>query len=110
MTEKKAVYFDEVNQSADQNKDIHKTLWEVNEDELFDTEKEKTEFDVVLNSAGGSKLATVMLVKELTGFSLIEAKELVENVPSNIKEAVSKNEAESLIESLEEVGAGVELK
>ena len=110
MTEKKAEYFDELNQSADLNKDIHKTLWEVNEDELFDTDEEKTEFDVVLNAAGGSKLATVMLVRDLTGLSLKEANELVENVPSNIKEAVSKDEAEALKKSLEEAGAKVEIK
>ena len=56
--------------------------------------EEKTEFDVVLNAAGGSKLAVVKLVKELTGLGLKEAKELVDNAPSNIKEAVSKDEAE----------------
>ena len=58
--------------------------------------EEKTEFDVVLNAAGGSKLAVVKLVKELTGLGLKEAKELVDNAPSNIKEAVSKDEAEGL--------------
>jgi ribosomal protein L7/L12 len=110
MTEKKAVYFDEVNQSADQNKDIHKTLWEVNEDELFDTEKEKTEFDVILIAAGGSRLATIMLVRELTGLGLKEVTELVDNAPSNIKEAVSKDEAEGFKKSLEKAGAEVELK
>ena len=72
--------------------------------------EEKTEFNVVLNAAGGSKLAVVKLVKELTGLGLKEAKELVDNAPSNIKEAVSIEEAKSLIESLEEVGAEVELK
>ena len=72
--------------------------------------EEKTEFDVVLKAAGGSKLAVVKLVKELTGLGLKEAKELVDNAPSNIKEAVSKDEAEGFKKSLEEAGAEVELK
>ena len=72
--------------------------------------EEKSEFDVVLTAAGGSKLAVVKLVKELTGLGLKEAKELVDNSPSNIKEAVSKDEAEGLKKSLEEAGAEVELK
>ena len=72
--------------------------------------EEKSEFDVVLTAAGGSKLAVVKLVKELTGLGLKEAKELVDNVPSNIKESVSKDEAEGLKKSLEEAGAEVELK
>lgn len=72
--------------------------------------EEKSEFDVVLNAAGGSKLAVVKLVKELTGLGLKEAKELVDNAPSNIKEAVSKDEAEGFKKSLEEAGAEVELK
>ena len=71
---------------------------------------EKSEYDVVLTAAGGSKLAVVKLVKELTGLGLKEAKELVDNVPSNIKESVSKDEAEGLKKSLEEAGAEVELK
>ena len=77
-----------------------------------DTEaaEEKSEFDVVLTAAGGSKLAVVKLVKELTGLGLKEAKELVDNAPSNIKEAVSKDEAEGFKKSLEEAGAEVELK
>jgi large subunit ribosomal protein L7/L12 len=72
--------------------------------------EEKSELDVVLTAAGGSKLAVVKLVKELTGLGLKEAKDLVDNVPSNIKEAVSKDEAEGLKKSLEEAGAEVELK
>jgi len=72
--------------------------------------EEKTEFDVVLKAAGASKLAVVKLVKELTGLGLKEAKELVDNAPSNIKEGVSKDEAEGLKASLEEAGAEVELK
>jgi len=72
--------------------------------------EEKSEFDVVLKSAGASKLAVVKLVKELTGLGLKEAKELVDGAPSNIKEGVSKDEAEGLKSSLEEAGAEVELK
>ncbi len=71
---------------------------------------EKSEFDVILKAAGGSKLAVVKLVKELTGLGLKEAKELVDNAPSNIKEDVSKDEAEGFKTSLEEAGAEVELK
>lgn len=73
-------------------------------------EEEKTSFDVVLKSPGGSKLAVVKLVKELTGLGLKEAKELVDGAPKEIKEGVSKDEAESLQKQLEEAGAEVELK
>ena len=72
--------------------------------------EEKSEFTVVLKAAGGSKLAVVKLVKELTGLGLKEAKELVDNAPSNIKEDVAKDEAEGFKASLEEAGAEVELK
>ena len=72
--------------------------------------EEKTEFDVVLNAAGGSKLAVVKLVKELTGLGLKEAKDIVDSAPSPIKEGVSKDEAEGIQKSLEEAGAKVELK
>ena len=72
--------------------------------------EEKAEFDVILKAAGGSKLAVVKLVKELTGQGLKEAKELVDNAPSPLKEGVSKDEAEGLKKSLEEAGAEVELK
>ncbi|WP_435137836.1 50S ribosomal protein L7/L12 [Formosa sp. A9] len=72
--------------------------------------EEQTEFDVILKAAGGSKLAVVKLVKELTGLGLKEAKELVDGAPSAIKEGVSKDEAEGLKSSLEEAGAEVELK
>ncbi|MFW6389046.1 MAG: 50S ribosomal protein L7/L12 [Marinilabiliaceae bacterium] len=71
---------------------------------------EQTEFDVVLNSPGGSKLAIVKLVKEMTGVGLKEAKELVDKAPTPIKEKASKEEAESLKSQLEEAGAEVELK
>lgn len=72
--------------------------------------EEQTEFDVILKAPGGSKLAIVKLVKELTGLGLKEAKELVDGSPSPIKEGVSKDEAESLKSQLEEAGAEVELK
>ena len=70
----------------------------------------KTEFDVVLKSAGGSKLAVVKLVKELTGKGLKDAKDLVDGAPASLKEAVSKDEAEAMKKQLEEAGAEVELK
>ncbi len=70
----------------------------------------QTEFDVILKSAGGSKLAIVKLVKEMTGVGLKEAKELVDKAPTPIKEKVSKEEAEALKSQLEEAGAEVELK
>jgi len=73
-------------------------------------EAEKTEFDVVLISAGGAKLQIVKLVKELTGLGLKEAKALVDDAPKAIKEAVSKDDAEALKAKLEEAGAEVELK
>jgi large subunit ribosomal protein L7/L12 len=73
-------------------------------------EEAKTEFDVILKAAGGSKLAVVKLVKELTGLGLKEAKELVDSAPSPLKEGVSKDEAEGLKSSLEEAGAEVEVK
>ena len=72
--------------------------------------EEQTEFDVILKAPGGSKLAVVKLVKELTGLGLKDAKGLVDDAPSTIKEAVSKDEAEGLKSSLEEAGAEVELK
>jgi len=73
-------------------------------------EEEKTSFDVVLKAPGASKLAVVKLVKELTGLGLKEAKDLVDGAPSNIKEGVTKAEADGLKKSLEEAGAEVELK
>lgn len=71
---------------------------------------EQTEFDVILKAAGGSKLAVVKLVKELTGLGLKEAKDVVDNAPKAIKEGIAKDEAESLKKALEEAGAEVELK
>ena len=75
-----------------------------------EAEEEKSEFDVILKAAGGSKLAVVKLVKELTGLGLKDAKGLVDDAPSAIKEGVTKDEAEGLKKSLEEAGAEVELK
>lgn len=71
---------------------------------------EQTEFDVILNSPGGQKLQVVKVVKELTGLGLKEAKEIVDGAPKAIKEAVAKEEAESIKAKLEEAGAEVELK
>ena len=79
-------------------------------DQRDDAAEAQTEFDVILKAPGGSKLAVVKLVKELTGLGLKEAKELVDSAPSAIKEGVSKDEAEGLKTSLEEAGAEVELK
>ena len=73
-------------------------------------EEVQTEFTVVLKAAGASKLAVVKLVKELTGLGLKEAKDVVDSAPANVKEGVSKEEAEGLKKSLEEAGAEVELK
>lgn len=75
-----------------------------------DIVEEKSEFDVILKAAGGSKLAVVKLVKELTGLGLKEAKGIVDGAPTPIKEGVAKDEAEGLKKYLEEAGAEVELK
>jgi len=72
--------------------------------------EEKSEFDVILKAAGGSKLAVVKLVKELTGLGLKEAKDIVDGAPAPIKEGIPKDEAEALKSQLEEAGAEVELK
>jgi len=73
-------------------------------------EEEKTEFDVILKTSGSNKIATIKVVREITSLGLKEAKELVDNVPKPIKEAVSKEEAEEIKKKLEEAGAEVELK
>ena len=73
-------------------------------------EEEKTNFDVVLKSAGASKLQVVKAVKESCGLGLKEAKDLVEAAPKMVKEGASKDEAEDLKKKLEEVGAKVTLK
>ena len=72
--------------------------------------EEKTEFDVVLASAGGEKIKVIKAVREITGLGLKEAKELVDNAPKPVKEGASKEEAEEIKTKLEEVGATVELK
>jgi large subunit ribosomal protein L7/L12 len=72
--------------------------------------EEQTEFTVVLKDAGASKLGVVKAVKELTGLGLKEAKDLVDSAPANVKEGISKDEAEGLKKALEEAGAVVELK
>ncbi|TVR13248.1 MAG: 50S ribosomal protein L7/L12 [Balneolaceae bacterium] len=72
--------------------------------------EEKTEFDVVLKSAGAKKIAVIKEVRGVTGLGLKEAKELVDGAPNTVKEAVSKAEAEELKAKLEEAGAEVELK
>jgi large subunit ribosomal protein L7/L12 len=73
-------------------------------------EEEKTEFDVVLASAGDSKMGVIKVVKELTGLGLKEAKALVDEAPKTVKEGASKAEAEEMKKKLEEAGASVELK
>ena len=72
--------------------------------------EEQTEFDVILKSAGGSKLAVVKLVKELTGKGLKDAKDLVDGAPATLKEGVTKDEASAMKDQLEGAGAEVELK
>tara|TARA_B100001115_G_C15587675_1_gene280984 strand:- start:71 stop:451 length:381 start_codon:yes stop_codon:yes gene_type:complete len=72
--------------------------------------EEKTEFDVILKAAGGSKLAVVKLVKELTGKGLKDAKDLVDGAPATLKEGVAKDEAGAMKDQLEAAGAEVEIK
>ena len=72
--------------------------------------EEKSEFDVVLADAGAAKLGVIKVVRELTGLGLKEAKALVDGAPGTVKEAVAKEEAESMKAKLEEAGAKVELK
>ena len=73
-------------------------------------EEEKTEFDVVLKSAGANKIAVIKVVRAVTGLGLKEAKELVDGAPKNLKEGVSKDEAEKIAAELKEAGAEVEVK
>ena len=75
-----------------------------------DAAEEKTEFDVILKSAGAAKLQVVKAVKELTGLGLKEAKDIVDAAPKSVKEGVGKDEAEGIKKALEEAGAEVELK
>ncbi|MEO2083808.1 MAG: 50S ribosomal protein L7/L12 [Desulfurobacteriaceae bacterium] len=72
--------------------------------------EEKTEFDVILKSAGAKKINVIKVVREITGLGLKEAKALVDNAPSPVKEGVSKEEAEEIKKKLEEAGAEVEIK
>ncbi len=72
--------------------------------------EEKTEFDVILVEAGASKMGVVKAVKEITGLGLKESKEIVDNAPKAVKEAVSKEQAEEIKKKLEDAGAKVELK
>jgi large subunit ribosomal protein L7/L12 len=72
--------------------------------------EEKTEFDVVLKAAGDKKINVIKAVREVTSLGLKEAKDLVESAPATVKEAVSKDEAESIKKKFEEAGATVEIK
>ncbi|NLM40340.1 MAG: 50S ribosomal protein L7/L12 [Firmicutes bacterium] len=72
--------------------------------------EEKTEFDVILASAGDKKINVIKVVRELTGLGLKEAKDLVDNAPKPVKEGISKAEAEEIKSKLEEAGATVEVK
>ena len=72
--------------------------------------EEKTEFDVILKSAGASKLGVIKVVRAATGLGLKEAKEKVDNCPSTLKEAISKEDAEKLVAELKEAGADAEMK
>lgn len=72
--------------------------------------EEQTEFDVELQSSGDKKIQVIKVVRELTSLGLKEAKELVDNAPSKVKEGISKEEAEAVRDKLQEVGAQVEIK
>ncbi|UCH08877.1 MAG: 50S ribosomal protein L7/L12 [Deltaproteobacteria bacterium] len=73
-------------------------------------EAEKTEFDVMLTGVGDKKIQVIKVVRAVTNLGLKEAKEVVDNVPSKVREGVSKEDAESIVKQLEEVGAVVEIK
>ena len=73
-------------------------------------EEEKTEFDVILKSAGANKIGVIKIVREITGLGLKEAKEVVDGAPKTIKEGISKADAEAMAEKLKEAGAEIELK
>jgi large subunit ribosomal protein L7/L12 len=73
-------------------------------------EEEKTEFDVILTSAGDQKIKVIKVVREITGLGLKEAKEVVDNAPKALKEGITKEEAEEIKGKLDEVGASVEVK
>ena len=78
--------------------------------EAAPAEEEKTEFDVILKEVGPNKMAVIKLVKELSGLGLKESKEIVDNAPKAIKEAVSKADADEMAKKLTDAGATVELK
>ena len=72
--------------------------------------EEKTEFDVILKAAGASKLNVIKVVRAATGLGLKDAKDLVDNCPKTLKEAISKEDAEKLVAELKEAGAEAEIK
>ncbi|HIU80869.1 MAG TPA: 50S ribosomal protein L7/L12 [Candidatus Ornithoclostridium faecavium] len=72
--------------------------------------EEKTEFDVILKSAGANKIAVIKVVREVTGLGLVDAKKMAEEVPSKIKEGISKDTAEEIVKKFKEAGADVEMK
>ena len=72
--------------------------------------EEKTEFDVILKSAGANKIGTIKVVRAVTGLGLKEAKEIVDNAPKTLKEAISKEDADKLVAELKEAGAEAEMK
>ena len=72
--------------------------------------EEKTEFDVILKDPGASKLGVIKVVREITGLGLKDAKDLVDNCPKTLKEAVSKEDAEKMVAQLKEAGADAEMK
>jgi len=72
--------------------------------------EEKTEFDVILTSAGPNKIKVIKVVRELTGLGLKEAKDVVDGAPKAVKEAISKDDAEAMKAKIEEVGGGAEIK
>ncbi len=73
-------------------------------------EEEKTEFDVVITAVGDKKIQVIKVVRAITGLGLKEAKALVDDLPGNVKEGVSKDEADDVVKQLEEAGASVEVK
>ena len=101
------------NQSVIEIADLVKELedkWGVSAAEAnASSQEEKTEFDVILKSFGGNKIAVIKEVRSITGLGLKEAKDLVESAPKPIKEAIDKNESEEIKKKLEAVGAEVEI-
>ena len=81
-----------------------------NGSESSDKEEEQTEFDLILKSFGGNKIAVIKVVRAITGLGLKDAKDIVEGAPATIKEAISKKEVEEMTKQLEDSGAVVELK